>query len=523
MKKLLLCACAGIFALAFPFYAFSQTESSEAIESSEEESDAKYVPYPEKIFPEARRPRSISAEDAEKSEERREENSSSSKTDSTEDYVKNSRDTFKYGLEENISELIDELTKNEDMRFADDIYDLFQSTKSNSVRQKVLSYFAKIEDPCLIDYACLVINDPYDTKKAIVEECMAYVSAVKCTEAIPGLIDLVDREDENYFSLALSTLGDVGGANEALFLADYLDRDDLSVGQRQSLMKVLGKIKAVETWKKLSEIAKDEDENSFVRMYAAEAIGAMEIEESKPILLELFESDDPNFRVYVIKGLSYFHDEETYEVLLQALRDSQYKVRLEAVAAVKKEELSDAVPFLVYRCKDSKEETVVKNKCYDAIAFLNTKEGNDYLVSVITDKKVSDNTKATVATALLEYNHAGTEEIIELARETLKSDTRKNLRYALGKEFAKYSRPEFADICAEYIKSSDVSTQGTGLDIWAKGRYASVRDAVVEISKQDGESQEAEEGKTSKPVKKNANAAKAKRILQMADSLTPSA
>ena len=348
---------------------------------------------------------------------------------------------------------------------------------------------------------------------------MSYISAVKCKEAIPGLIDLIDREDEDYFTLALSTLGDVGGTNEALFLAEYLDRDDLSVAQRQSLMRVLGKIKAVQTWKKLSQIAQNEDENSFVRMYAAEAIGAMELEESKPILMELFESDDANFRIYVIKGLSHYHDEQTYDVILQALRDSQYKVRLEAVAAVKSLELTDAVPFLIYRCKDTKEEAAVKNKCYDAIAFLNTKEGNEYLISLITDKKPSDTTKATVASALLEYNHAGTEAIIALAKETLGSDLQKNLRYALGKEFAKYGRPEFAEICAEYLKSTDVSTQGTGLDIWAKGRYASVRQAVVEISKQDGEVPEEEEASGNKKPKKNANAEKAKRILQMVDSL----
>lgn len=518
MKKIVLCACVGF--MLFSVYAAEADSQQDAVSVTEETEDEgpKYVPYPEKLVPEPRRPRAVSAEDSEKSEERREQNAKNSTT-STQDYVQNAHDTFKYGLEENISELIDELTKNEDVRFVDDIYDLFHVTKSVSVRQKILSYFAKIEDPCLSDFACEIINDPYDTKKSVVSECMSYISAVKCKEAIPGLIDLIDREDEDYFTLALSTLGDVGGTNEALFLAEYLDRDDLSVAQRQSLMRVLGKIKAVQTWKKLSQIAQDEDENSFVRMYAAEAIGAMELEESKPILMELFESDDANFRIYVIKGLSHYHDEQTYDVILQALRDSQYKVRLEAVAAVKSLELTDAVPFLIYRCKDTKEEAAVKNKCYDAIAFLNTKEGNEYLISLITDKKPSDTTKATVASALLEYNHAGTEAIIALAKETLGSDLQKNLRYALGKEFAKYGRPEFAEICAEYLKSTDVSTQGTGLDIWAKGRYASVRQAVVEISKQDGEVPEEEEASGNKKPKKNANAEKAKRILQMVDSL----
>ncbi|UKI56195.1 MAG: HEAT repeat domain-containing protein [Treponema succinifaciens] len=116
---------------------------------------------------------------------------------------------------------------------------------------------------------------------------------------------MVDKEEDAYFTGALSALGETGGKEEALFLADYLDRDDLNVSQRQALMRVLGRIKAVETWQKISEIAKDENENTFVRMYAAEAIGAMEKPESEDILVELFESNDPNLQNLCYKKESH--------------------------------------------------------------------------------------------------------------------------------------------------------------------------------------------------------------------------
>ena len=50
-------------------------------------------------------------------------------------------------------------------------------------------------------------------------------------------------------------------------------------------MKVLGKLQALSTWEKLCEICQDEEENSFVRMYAAEAIGNMKLPDSIPILV----------------------------------------------------------------------------------------------------------------------------------------------------------------------------------------------------------------------------------------------
>lgn len=482
--------------------------------SAEGKTEFKYTK--EKQTAKSSRPRKPSSEEIEKIDAKDEKKS-------TDEYVKQTTESFKYGLESEISKLLDELTANEDLRFVDPIYDLFYSTKNPAIRNKILTYFTKLKDPCLSDFATETINDPYDVKKETVDLCFKYVAEVKCKEAVPGLVELVDKEDEAYFNGALSALGELGESEEAQFLASYIDRDDLTVAQRQSLMRVLGKIKAVETYSKLADIAQNEDENSFVRMYAAEAIGAMKVKESEEILLKLFEEDDPNFRVYVLKGIANFDDEKADDVILQALRDSQYKVRLEAVNQVKERNMKSAVPYLIYRCKDKEEEKVVKEKCYSVIAELNDKEGNEYLISILKDKKVADGTKGKVAGYLLEFNHAGTDEIIELARESLKSDLMKNLRYALGKEFAKYGRKEFEQICKEYIESEDVATQGTGLDIWAKGRYSSLRSLVADIAKDaDEEDAPKTDSKTYQfgQKKKNANAKKAKRILQNVDSLT---
>lgn len=500
-------------------------ESSDFLENQEKFSYKK-----EKLVPPITKPKKISESQVENSLELNEENSS-------DEYFTKCSETFKFGLEDEISDLIDELTKNDDLRFVDSIYNLFYATKSSNIRNKILAYFTKLKDPCLGNYACQIINDPYDEKKDTVNACIKYVSEAKIQEALPGLIDLVDKEDENYFTSALQSLGELGGKDEALFLADFLNRDDLSVAQRQSLMKVLGKIKAVETWESLAQIAQDEDENSYVRMYAAEAIGAMQKNESEDILIELFESDDSNFRVYVIKGLTYFDDEKSNQVIIQALRDSQYKVRLEAINAVKEKNLKEAVPYLIYRCKDKNEQKSVKEKSYETLAFLNDEDGNKFLISLLKDSKTSDATKSKIASCLLEYNYAGTNEILELAKDSLKSDLKKNLRYSLGKEFAKYGRAEFEEICSLYLDSKDVATQGTGLDIWAKGKYESLRPKIESLASEVDQEQKLKEERDEalknakseeetkriklKPIKKaNANATKAKRILEQVNSIT---
>lgn len=423
------------------------------------------------------------------------------------DTRKENADTLKYGMEEDIISLLDSLIQNEDVRFTDEAYDLFQKTKNPSVREKILEYFTKLEDPCLEDYAVELLEDPFDEKRSTVEAVFKYVQAVKTKEAVPAVLSIIENEDENYFASALTTIGEIGGAKEAVYLTDYLEREDLSVAQRQQLVRVLGKLKAVETYSALAEMAQDEDENTFVRMYAAEAIGAMEKDEAVPVLVRLYEDSDPKIRSYAIRGLAYFpKNDDAKNAVLEAIRDTHVSVRLEAIEAARKNGFKEAVPYLVYRLEKDKEDAV-KRKCYPAIAELDTKEGNEYLVGVITDKKAADNPKSRAASALLEANHAGTDEIIALARETLKDDRRKALRYSLGKDFAKYARPEFSGICVDYLSSKDTAAQGTGLDIYAKGRYEEATSVVRSII--------LDAAKT--PSKRNANAEKAKRILGSSD------
>lgn len=385
-------------------------------------------------------------------------------------------DILKFGLEEDISELLGTMTKNKDVRFVNEVYDLFQETKSVALREKILNYFKTIEDPCLEDYAVMILNDPYDEKSSMVNACFSYIQMAKTKEASPAVITLLESDNEEYFTGALETLGKIGGADEALYITEYLEREDLTVAQRQSLVRVLGQLHAVETYDKLVEYAEDSDENAFVRMYSAEAIGVMEKPEAEEVLVDLFEDENPNLRQYVIKGIRHFKNKEANDVLIQGLKDSNYKVRQESISAIKENDVKEADEYLIYRAKNDPVQAV-KNDCINALARLNTPKGNEYLLSQITEKKVPDGQKSRVAKVLLEEGR-GISEIVTLAQETVKDDRRKQLRYAIGKEMAKYDNPAFADVALEYLKSKDNSTTGTGLDIWARGRYSNCNDEV---------------------------------------------
>lgn len=471
IKKVFCFASCFLILSAGLIFAEEVSETVEETETVEESETVEAAVGGLAEVPPAKRPRPIDSEKA----------AAAAEKDESEEDAEKFRMTILYGIPSEISELMDDLIKNEDPRFTEEIYDVFQATKNSSIREKILKYFTKLEDPCLEDFAVELLNDPYDETKDVVKATFQYVSTVKTTAATPAVITLIESENEQYFNDAIVTLGDIGGAKEAVFLVEYLDRDDLSDAQRQSLMRTCGKMHAVQTWDRLVDILENDDENAFVRMYAAEAIGLMKVEKSIPVLLKHFGATDPNLRQYVIKGLVNFpEDSEAQDAIVQGIRDEHWKVRQESIKAVKEMNMTAATPYLIYRAKNDTEK-VIKDESLTTLAKLNTDEGNEYLVGQIKEKKVGDATKKKVIEVLLKEGNAGETEILELAEKCVNDDKRKDLRYAIGKELAKHAKPEYAQICGLYLDSKDTTTQSLGVDIYKNCRFESVEPRLREI------------------------------------------
>lgn len=463
MKKLLI--------ILFTLFSFSLYAQEAELSVETEPSGVKASKGGISEIPDSKRPKPIDKEKAEKAAE---------KDESEKDY-ENKSNTIKYGVPSEISSLIDELIKNDDPRFTEEIYDVFQVSKNTVIKQKVLNYFKQLEDPCLEDYAVETLNDPYEERNDLVKACFQYIAAVKTKEAIPAVLALIESENDSYFNDAIATIGDIGGPAEAMFLVEYLEREDLSDAQRQTLMRTCGKMHAIQTWDKVVEVAEDEDENLYVRMYAAEALGLMEKKESVPVLIELFTETDPNLRQYVIKGLSHFPDVvEAQQTIMQGIRDEHWRVRQEAIKAAKENKMKDAVPYLIYRARNDSEK-VIKEEAYTSLAAVNTEEANDFLVTQLGEKKVGDATKKKIVEVLLKEGNAGQKEILALAEECVKDDKRKDLRYAIGKELAKYENPAYEDICLKYLASKDSTTQSLGLDIYKMNKFNSAETTMRAI------------------------------------------
>lgn len=396
------------------------------------------------------------------------------------------REKISYGLDSEIETLIDEIIKDGEFEYGDDLFALFSATRNQKLKTKIYDYCIAAKDYHLMTYALDILKDPMDEKRSMVNKVFEYVSALEIKDARESVLNLLFEEDGTYVEAAAKVIGKIGAAEDSAKLAEMLD-SAVSENTKLYLISALGELNAVQSVSTIVNLAKDTSEPTAVRMAAAEALGGIESPESVESLISIYEDNDANVRVSVIKALSKKTDEKSKSVIISAVKDSFYKVRLAALQAIIDQNITDASSVVLYRAKNDA-ENVVKHKSYETLSAIHSAEGIWYLMNVIEDNKKSETDRGKAAAVLLKYNFdSSIEPVKAVARATLDDKRLIKLRYAIGKELAKYTSPAIEDICAAYLINDDVATKGTALDMFEKNNFESLKPLVEVMSVDDKE------------------------------------
>lgn len=391
-----------------------------------------------------------------------------------------------YGLDSEIISLLDTLEKEENTDFNTDIKIVFDTSRNIEIKNRILLFWGNVSSDLGKDFALSVIQDPYDYRQSTIDAAFSYVKSLKISDAAPLLRSLLDTENQEYQKKSIALLGEIGGAEDAVYLADYLGRP-IDEGTRQEIVIALGKLQAVDTWETLAGIVGNEDENKFTRMYAAEAIGRMNKPESVPVLVEAFLSEDPNLRQYAIKGLSYYNTQEAADVILQGFRDSYYKVRIESAEAVKKQQITRAVPYLIYRASNDP-ENVVKTAAYKSLAaFTGNPEVCDFFEENFLNEKNSDLIRIEAARGIIDGNFVSGFGVIKTwILDNLDDKRFTKLIYEFTKLFSKKESLEIEPLCKAYSESKDVILQNFAMEMYSINKFPGVKPQIEVFAQNDG-------------------------------------
>lgn len=400
------------------------------------------------------------------------------------------RDVLRYGLENEMVELVQKLAEEGDTSLDGELKQAFDMTRSPAIREAILSLFADRGNPELKDYCLGILADPYDTKKSTVASVFAYVEKLKLAEAAPLARKLLEGETAQYRDLAIHALGKIGSSEDAVFLSEYLD-SEISGDEkqrlviRQNVMTALGELKSEVVWDRMVEIAGDESENVMIRASAARAIGAIGKSEAIPVLTAIYEEGDPVLRIAAVNGLASFREPEAVSLLISAFRDSNYKVRLEALDAVERAKISEAVPSVAYRARTDPVEAV-KMRAFEVLATVHDQETLSWLSGLVRDEKASDKIRMKAVSVLGKDNlDLIFNDLESLVMQSLKDDKKTWIRYECGKFLSKKKDGRISSIASAYIQHKDPVTKSLGMDMYDTNRFSDVRPLVEAIAAND--------------------------------------
>ena len=408
------------------------------------------------------------------------------------DELEKARQALQYGLESEILEVTGKIDKQDFETLQEDFNRLFADTKSPAVREGLFGLYQKYDNPYLTQAAEAVLEDYLRQQRTVIKASLSYLAAVKPelnTALSDAVKSLITEETADYGAEAVAVLGEIGGDDEAAFLAEYfenitLDDEKQELILKQTIASALEKLHRENTREFLLSLAQDENENVYVRSSAVAGLAQMGSPDTVPLLVEFFEQKEPLLREAAIRGISNFDTEETRKLMLQGFKDSNYKVRLEALKTVQKTKQQDAVPFILYRAKYDPTEAV-KLAAVETLVLLNAPEGNAWLAETFCDTKKSEKLRVAILRAALKHNAAviaGDLDTVVLATVTDKKY--KTLRYEFGKEIAKAENSATSEICKAFLQSDDALTKSIGLDMFKTNHYADAR-ALVEAIAQD--------------------------------------
>ena len=408
------------------------------------------------------------------------------------DEIEKARQALQYGLESEILEVVNKVDKQDFETLQGDFNRLFTETKSPAVREGLFGLYQKYEDAQLTESAVAILEDYEAQQRTLVKAALSYLTAVK-PELTPALNEalqnMLTQDTAEYGAETVSVLGEIGGGEEAAFLASYFDSLTIDDAKqelilKQTIMAALEKLHSENTRDFLLGRAEDENENIYVRSSAIAGLAQMGNPDVIPLLVKFFEQPEPLLREAAIRGAAAFDTAETRNLTLHGFKDSYYKVRLEALKTAQKTKMQEAAPYILYRAKYDPTDSV-RFAAVEALAVLNTDEGNAWLSETFRDSKKSEKLRVTILSTALKHNPAAlAADLDTVVLATVTDSKQKKLRYEFGKEIAKVENTVTGEICKAFLQSDDVLTKSIGLDMFKTNAPADAR-ALVETIAQD--------------------------------------
>ncbi|MDR2069347.1 MAG: HEAT repeat domain-containing protein [Spirochaetaceae bacterium] len=396
-------------------------------------------------------------------------------------------ETLRYGTENEIAALIQTL-KNENAFYLDDeLITLVQSTKNRIILSGVFGFFGERGKEGLEERALRVVKEWNDEAVETVIAALDYLGKVKAQGAIDPLKDLIERDEQRFMSNAVRALGLTGKVhpetadNTAEFLIDfYLNRNPEDEIRRE-IVAALGELRSGQGIPLLSEIAVSGDERPTLRMAALDSLSKIGDAEGLQTILTALVSSDPNVRSGAIAALGPFSGQEVERAILEAFRDSYYRIRISAAKAAGERKFVEAVPYLRFRAEKD-EVPAVRDEAIRALGAIGNPETSVVLADIFGERKNSDRIRILAAEMLIQNNAGDYAEKVILEMDEAKTKNQTALYNGFLRVLGTARTGAIEGLARRFLTSGGVVEKSYALDMTINNELRGLAAQVKELT-----------------------------------------
>jgi HEAT repeat protein len=396
-------------------------------------------------------------------------------------------ETIRYGTENEIAALIQTLKSENAFYLDDELIAVVQSTKNRIILSGVFSFFGERGKEGLEERALRAVKERDDEAAEAVSAAIDYLGKVKAQDAIEPLKDLMERDEQRFMGNAIRALGLAGKVhqetadNTADFLIDFYLNRNPGDEYRREMVTALGELGSRRGLSLLSEIAVSDEERPTLRMAALESLSKIGDPEGLQTVLTALVSSDPNVRSGAVAALGPFSGQEVEGAILEAFRDSYYRIRIGAAKAAGERKFIEAIPYLRFRAERDEVPTV-KDEAIRALGAIGNDEAAGILAELFGERKNSDRVRMLAAEMLIRNNADDYAEKVILEMDEAKTKNQTALYNGLLKVLGTARTGRIEGLARRFLTSGGVVEKSYALDMTINNELRGLAAQVKELT-----------------------------------------
>jgi len=289
-------------------------------------------------------------------------------------------ETIKYGIDSQVTDLIKQLEIEKDFDFNEEFLELLKVSINNRLDQNIINLYKLSDDDRAVEFIFQKLQDDFNLSDKNRISYIEYISKYQTPEITGFLKTLIDEESNSVSIAAISALGKSESKIIIPELIEYLQDPLIDDLRKPVIVEALGKLKAEEALETVTDLATDiYSNNKSLRWKAVVALGDIGAEESLPVLESLFSDNDPYLRNYTLTAIKNFPLIDIQPILIQGLKDSSWRVRVNAAESLGELKVKAAVSILIYKSKNDPDIKNVRTATLSALGEIGGKEAFDFI------------------------------------------------------------------------------------------------------------------------------------------------